>query len=129
MRIDKFLKVSRLIKRRTVAAEACDAGRISVNGKSVKPGYDVKLGDVVEIRFGEKSLKVEIMEIKETVGKNDAAATGTHSRSSQGLNFPAGVGRLRSQRRPMLRSVTASTARASIMTVPTTPAETPMTSV
>ncbi len=74
MRIDKFLKVSRLIKRRTVAAEACDAGRISVNGKSVKPGYDVKLGDVVEIRFGEKSLKVEIMEIKETVGKNDAAA-------------------------------------------------------
>ncbi len=74
MRIDKFLKVSRLIKRRTVAAEACDAGRISVNGKSVKPGYDVKLGDVVEIRFGEKSLKVEILEIKETVGKNDAAA-------------------------------------------------------
>ena len=74
MRIDKFLKVSRLIKRCTVAAEACDAGRISVNGKSVKPGYDVKLGDVVEIRFGEKSLKVEIMEIKETVGKNDAAA-------------------------------------------------------
>ena len=74
MRIEKFLKVSRLIKRRTVAAEACDAGRISVNGKSVKPGYDVKLGDVVEIRFGEKSLKVEIMEIKETVGKNDAAA-------------------------------------------------------
>ena len=74
MRIDKFLKVSRIIKRRTVAAEACDAGRISVNGKSVKPGYDVKLGDVVEIRFGEKSLKVEILEIKETVGKNDAAA-------------------------------------------------------
>ena len=74
MRIDKFLKVSRLIKRRTVAAEACDAGRICVNGKVVKPGYDVKPGDVIEIRFGEKSLKVEVLEIKETVSKDDAAA-------------------------------------------------------
>ena len=74
MRIDKFLKVSRLIKRRTVAAEACTAGRISVNGKVAKAGQDVKVGDTVEIRFGEKSLTVEILEIKETVGKNEAGA-------------------------------------------------------
>ena len=57
MRIDKFLKVSRLIKRRTVANEACDAGRISVNGKVVKASYDVKVGDVIEITFGTKTVK------------------------------------------------------------------------
>jgi len=74
MRIDKFLKVSRLIKRRTVAAEACEAGRVSVNGKTAKPGLDVKPGDLVEIRFGDRALKVEVLEIRETVGKSEAAA-------------------------------------------------------
>ena len=59
MRLDKYLKVSRLIKRRTVANEACDAGRISVNGRTVKASYDVKVGDVIEISFGDKSVKGE----------------------------------------------------------------------
>ena len=61
MRIDKFLKVSRLIKRRTVANEACDAGRISVNGKVVKASYDVKVGDVIEITFGTKTVKAKVI--------------------------------------------------------------------
>lgn len=73
MRIDKYLKVSRLIKRRTVAAEACDQGRISVNGKVVKPSYDVKIDDVIAIKFGEKELKVKVTKIAETVKKDDAA--------------------------------------------------------
>lgn len=73
MRLDKYLKVSRLIKRRTVANEACDAGRIIVNSKVAKAGYDVREGDVIEIKMGERALKVEVLEIKEHVLKNDAA--------------------------------------------------------
>ena len=72
MRIDKFLKVSRLIKRRTVANEACDAGRILVNGKVVKASYDVKEGDVIEIRFGQKSVRAEVLQISETSKKDEA---------------------------------------------------------
>lgn len=74
MRIDKYLKVSRIIKRRTVAAEACDGGRVSVNGKTAKPGTDVKIGDVIEISFGEKKIKVEVAAVNETVKKDDAAS-------------------------------------------------------
>lgn len=70
MRIDKFLKVSRVIKRRTVANEAADSGRISVNGKVVKPSYEVKVGDIVEIKFGDKTSKFEIIEIPKVQGKN-----------------------------------------------------------
>lgn len=72
MRIDKYLKVSRLIKRRTIANEACDAGRVSVNGKIVKSSYDVKIGDVIEIKLGERVTKVEVVSIAEHVLKNDA---------------------------------------------------------
>ena len=72
MRIDKFLKVSRIIKRRTVANEACDAAHISVNGRVVKASYDVKEGDIVEITFGEKKLKVKVTDIKDSTKKNDA---------------------------------------------------------
>ena len=74
MRLDKFLKVSRLIKRRTVANEACDAGRVCVNGRVVKASYDVKVGDVIEIGFGQRSLRVEVLQVAETVRKEDAAA-------------------------------------------------------
>ncbi len=73
MRIDKFLKVSRLIKRRTIANEACDAGRITVNGKIVKASYDVKPQDIIEIKLGERILKVRVLEILEHVLKNDAS--------------------------------------------------------
>ena len=72
MRVDKFLKVSRLIKRRTVANEACDAGRILVNGKVVKASYDVKAGDVIEIRFGQKSVRAEVLQVAETTKKDEA---------------------------------------------------------
>ena len=72
MRIDKYLKVSRLIKRRTIANEACNAGRISVNGKLVKASYDVKEGDILEIKMGERITKVEVLDVKEHVLKNDA---------------------------------------------------------
>ena len=72
MRIDKFLKVSRLIKRRTVANEACDAGRILVNDKVVKASYDVKEGDVIEIRFGQKAVRAEVLQIAETTKKDEA---------------------------------------------------------
>ena len=70
MRLDKFLKVSRVIKRRTVANEAADSGRISVNGKVVKPSYEVKIGDIVEVKFGDKTSKFEIIEIPKVQGKN-----------------------------------------------------------
>ena len=70
MRIDKFLKVSRVIKRRTVANEAADNGRISVNGKRVKPSYDVKIGDIVEIKFGDKISKFEILQIPKVAVKD-----------------------------------------------------------
>jgi len=73
MRLDKFLKVSRLIKRRTVANDACDAGRVSVNGKEAKASYDVKLGDVIEIRFGARLTKAKVMGIKESPRKDEAA--------------------------------------------------------
>lgn len=70
MRLDKFLKVSRVIKRRTVANEAADGGRVSVNGKIVKPSYDVKVGDIVEIKFGDKISKFEIVQIPKVQGKD-----------------------------------------------------------
>ena len=73
MRIDKFLKVSRILKRRTVANEACQGGRVSVNGKDVKPSYSLKIGDEVEIRFGEGSLKFKVLNLKETVKKDEAS--------------------------------------------------------
>ncbi len=72
MRIDKFLKVSRIIKRRTVANEACDASHVAVNGKTVKASYDVKEGDIIEITFGAKRLKIRVLDVKEVVRKNDA---------------------------------------------------------
>lgn len=72
MRIDKFLKVSRIIKRRTVANDACDASHVSVNGKQIKASYDVKVGDIIEVSFGEKKLKVRVTDVKEVTRKNDA---------------------------------------------------------
>ena len=72
MRLDKYLKVSRLIKRRTVANEACDAGRVMVNDKVAKASVDVKVGDVVTINFGNKDVKVEILSVQETVKKEEA---------------------------------------------------------
>lgn len=72
MRLDKFLKVSRLIKRRTVANEACDAGRVLVNGKPAKASATVKAGDIIEIGFGSKAVKVEVLDVQETVRKEDA---------------------------------------------------------
>ena len=74
MRLDKFLKVSRLIKRRTVANEACDNGRISVNGRVVKASYEVKIGDKIEITMGQRTVAVEVLQITETVRKDDANA-------------------------------------------------------
>ena len=74
MRLDKYLKVSRIIKRRTVANEACDAGRVTANGRPVKASYDVKVGDILEIKFGEKTVKLEVLVVADNVGKNDAAA-------------------------------------------------------
>ncbi len=73
MRLDKFLKVSRLIKRRTVANEACDNGRISVNGRVVKASYDVKVGDKIEISMGTRTVAVEVLEVSDNVRKDDAA--------------------------------------------------------
>lgn len=70
MRLDKFLKISRVIKRRTVANEVADKGRVSVNGKKVKPSYEVKVGDVVEITFGDKISKFEIVTIPQVQGKD-----------------------------------------------------------
>lgn len=72
MRLDKYLKVSRLIKRRTVANEACDAGRVSVNGKPAKASLNVKVGDVIEISFGNKSVKVEVLMLADTQKKEEA---------------------------------------------------------
>lgn len=72
MRLDKFLKVSRLIKRRTVANEACDGGRVMVNDKTAKASANVKPGDIIEIQFGSRQTRVEVLEIKETVKKEEA---------------------------------------------------------
>lgn len=74
MRLDKFLKVSRLIKRRTVANEACDNDRIQVNGRPAKASYAVKVGDQIEIAFGSRVLKVEVLQVADNVRKDDAAA-------------------------------------------------------
>ncbi len=76
MRLDKYLKVSRLIKRRTVAGEACSSGRVSVNGKIAKPSHDVKVGDIIELSFGARTTKVEVLSLPETVSKD--AASGTY---------------------------------------------------
>ncbi len=73
MRLDKYLKVSRLIKRRTVANEACDAGRVSVNGKIARASYDVKEGDVIELALGQKPLRARVLEVREHVAKEGAA--------------------------------------------------------
>lgn len=73
MRLDKYLKVSRLIKRRTVANEACDAGKVFVNDKPARASYDVKIDDVITIALGMRTLRVQVVSIQETVGKNDAA--------------------------------------------------------
>ncbi len=73
MRIDKFLKVSRILKRRTVAHDAAEAGKISVNGKEVKPAYRVKVGDVVELAFSSGVLRFRVLELRESVKKDDAA--------------------------------------------------------
>ena len=72
MRLDKYLKVSRIIKRRTVANDACDAGKVTVNGKIARASYDVKIGDIVEITLGEKTVKFKVAEVKEVVRKEDA---------------------------------------------------------
>ena len=72
MRLDKFLKVSRLIKRRTVANEACDAGRVLVNGSVAKASFKVKVGDIIEIQFGTRTVKVEVLDIQETTKKEEA---------------------------------------------------------
>lgn len=74
MRLDKYLKVSRLIKRRTVANEACDNTRVSVNGRPAKASYDVKVGDRIEIRFGQRTLAVEVLQVADNVRKDDAGA-------------------------------------------------------
>ena len=73
MRLDKYLKVSRLIKRRTVANEACDAGRVLVNGKIARASYDVKVGDVIGLSLGAREIQVEVVTVQDTVGKSDAA--------------------------------------------------------
>ena len=73
MRLDKYLKVSRLIKRRTVANEACDAGRVTVNGKVARASYDVKVGDEIALTLGAREVRVEVVAVKETVAKNDAS--------------------------------------------------------
>lgn len=73
MRLDKFLKVSRIIKRRTVANDACDASHVSVNGRVVKASYDVKVGDEISVAFGARVIKVRVLSVKETVKKEEAA--------------------------------------------------------
>ena len=78
MRLDKYLKVSRLIKRRTVANEACDNERVTVNGRVARASYDVKVGDVITIRFGQKALSVEVLSVADNVGKADADAAAMY---------------------------------------------------
>ena len=73
MRLDKYLKVSRIIKRRTVANEACDAGRVTVNGRVARASLDIKVNDIIEISFGSKNVKVEVLNVADTVRKDDAA--------------------------------------------------------
>lgn len=83
MRLDKYLKVSRLIKRRTVANDACDGGRVTVNGKVARASYDVKPGDVIALYFGERVLTVEVLNVSETAGKNEAALLYREVRAPQ----------------------------------------------
>lgn len=73
MRLDKYLKVSRIIKRRTIANEACDAGRVTVNGRVARASLDIKVNDIIEISFGSKNVKVQVLNVVETVRKDDAA--------------------------------------------------------
>lgn len=73
MRLDKYLKVSRIIKRRTVANDACDAAHVSVNGRTVKASYDVKVNDIIEVTFGQRTLKVKVTDVREHALKNEAA--------------------------------------------------------
>lgn len=77
MRLDKYLKVSRIIKRRTVANEACDGGRVSVNGKTARASYDVKIGDVIEVGFGTRAIKVKVESLNETPTKENAVGMFT----------------------------------------------------
>ena len=72
MRLDKYLKVSRIIKRRTVANEACSGGRVSVNGKTAKAGAELKIGDIIEIAFGTKTVKIEVLQLNEHASKDEA---------------------------------------------------------
>ena len=74
MRLDKYLKVARIIKRRTVANEACDAAHVTANGRPAKASYDVKVGDILEITFGARTLRIRVLEVKETVGKDAASS-------------------------------------------------------
>ena len=74
MRVDKFLKISRIIRRRTIANEACDAGRVSINGKVVKAGANVKVGDILEIKFGNNTTKIQVLSLNESVKKEDASS-------------------------------------------------------
>lgn len=74
MRLDKYLKVSRIIKRRTVANDACDTEHVSVNGRVVKASYDVRVGDVIEITFGQRTLKVRVLDVREYTAKQDASS-------------------------------------------------------
>ena len=74
MRLDKYLKVSRIIKRRTVANEACDTSRVFVNGKSAKASYDVRPGDVIEITLGQRTVRVRVTEVRDSVGKDEASS-------------------------------------------------------
>lgn len=74
MRLDKYLKVSRLIKRRTIANEACDAGRVSINEKVAKASQEVKIGDIIEIRFGNNITRIEVLSLKESIRKEEASA-------------------------------------------------------
>ena len=87
MRLDKYLKVSRLIKRRTVANEACDAGRVLVNDKPAKASVQVKTGDTIEIQFGSKNVKVEVLDVKETVKKEDVERVIGLYNEEQGKNI------------------------------------------
>ena len=73
MRLDKYLKVTRIIKRRTVANDACDGALVTVNGQAAKASYDVKIGDLITVKFGQRSLTVKVKEIRETVGKDSAS--------------------------------------------------------